>query len=172
MKNEISALMDGELDQDAAQTALTMLKQNKELRDAWFDYHLIGDVMRHTGIVSYDLDERLKDRLAQEPVILAPRRPLLTKTKITAWSVAASLAAVAMVAWVVLQTNTDKPKENIAANPQSNSAVMLANLPRYPLNSKVNEYLLAHQEFSPRTTIQGVAPYIRTVSNGGEETSR
>ena len=172
MKHDISALMDGELDRDAAKATLTMLKQHQELREAWFDYHLIGDVMRQAGIVSYDFGKRFKDKLAVEPVILAPRRLLLIKTKIAALSIAASLAAVAMVAWVVLQNYTDKAKENIAATPQSNAAAMLASLPRYPINSNVNEYLLAHQEFSPSTTIQGVAPYVRTVSDGGEETNR
>lgn len=172
MKRDISALMDGELDRDAAKTALTMLKQHRELRDAWFDYHLIGDVMRQTAIVSYDFGNRFKEKLAVEPVILAPRRLLLVKTKITALSIAASLAAVAMVAWVVLQNYTDKTKENIATAPQPNAAATLASLPRYPFNSNVNEYLLAHQEFSPSTTIQGVAPYIRTVSDGGEEINR
>jgi len=28
----------------------------------------------------------------------------------------------------------------------------------------MNEYLMAHQGFSPSTAIQGLAPYIRTVS--------
>jgi hypothetical protein len=28
----------------------------------------------------------------------------------------------------------------------------------------MNEYFLAHQGFSPSTAIQGLAPYIRTVS--------
>jgi hypothetical protein len=28
----------------------------------------------------------------------------------------------------------------------------------------MNEYLIAHQEFSPSTAIQGLAPYIRGVS--------
>ena len=172
MKHDISALMDGELDRDAAKAALTILKQHKELRDAWFDYHLIGDVMRQTGIVSYNFGKRFKEKLAVEPVIVAPRRPVMLKVKIAALSVAASLAAVAMVAWVVLQNNADKTKENIAATPQSNAAAMLASLPRYPLNSNVNEYLLAHQEFSPSTTIQGVAPYIRTVSDEARESGR
>lgn len=172
MKHDISALMDGELDQYDAKTAIVRLKQHEDLRDAWFDYHLIGDVMRQTGLVSAEFGKRLKDKLALEPVILAPRRPVLLKVKIAALSVAASLAAVAMVAWVVLQNNTDNAKQNLAATQQSNAAAMLASLPRYPLNSNVNEYLLAHQEFSPSTAIQGVAPYVRTVSDEAKEASR
>ena len=171
MKQDISALMDGELDQVAAKGVLALLKRDKELRRAWFDYHLIGDVMRQTGIVSYNFSERFKEKLALEPVVLAPRRPMLIKTKIAAWSVAASVSAVTIVVWAVLQNNPDKAKDHIASTPQSNAAATLASLPRYPFNSTVNEYLLAHQEFSPSTTMQGVAPYIRTVSDG-EDASR
>jgi len=169
MKHDISAFMDGELDEDAAKAVLAALKRDKGLRDAWFDYHLIGDLMRQTGIVSYNFSERFKEQLALEPVILAPRRPMLIRTKVAALSAAASLA---VVVWVVLQNHPDTAKDKIAATPQSNAAAMLASLPRYPFNSTVNEYLLAHQEFSPSTTMQGVAPYIRTVSDGGEEASR
>jgi sigma-E factor negative regulatory protein RseA len=31
-------------------------------------------------------------------------------------------------------------------------------------DGRMNEYLLAHQGFSPSTAIQGLAPYIRSVS--------
>ncbi|MGH8750294.1 MAG: hypothetical protein ACREUV_01160, partial [Burkholderiales bacterium] len=96
---------------------------------------------------------------------------LTQKVKYAALSVAASLAAIAMVGWVVLQNYTDKPTENLAAR-QSSAQAMLASLPKYPLNSNVNEYLLAHQEFSPSTTMQGVASYVRTVSGEGGEASR
>jgi len=172
MKQDISALMDGELDDNAAKAVLTELKRNNELRDAWFDYHLIRDVIGQTGIISCNISERFEQKLAGEPVIFTPRRPMLIQTKIAAFSVAASVAAIAMVVWVVLQSSADKAKENVAATPQSKAAAMLASLPRYPFNSTFHEYLLAHQEFSPSTTMQGVAPYIRTVSDGGEEASR
>ena len=38
-------------------------------------------------------------------------------------------------------------------------------LQRVPLPNAADDYLLAHQGYSPRLTLQGVAPYIRTVSD-------
>jgi sigma-E factor negative regulatory protein RseA len=38
--------------------------------------------------------------------------------------------------------------------------------------ARVNEYLMAHQEYSPSTTLQGVAPYVRTVSAVHEQSTR
>ncbi|HMJ49422.1 MAG TPA: sigma-E factor negative regulatory protein [Burkholderiales bacterium] len=172
MKQDLSAFMDGELDPDAAKAVLAELKRNSELRGAWIDYHLIRDVLGQSGMASHDISERFKERLAGEPVVFSPRKRIVINTKIAALSAAASLAAVALVVWVVLQGNADKTNDKMAATPQPNSAAMLASLPRYPFSSTFHEYLLAHQEFSPSTTMQGVAPYIRTVSDGGEEASR
>jgi hypothetical protein len=35
-----------------------------------------------------------------------------------------------------------------------------------------NDYLLAHQGYSPRISLQGMAPYVRTVSSDGRGTGR
>lgn len=172
MKQEISGLMDGELDQDAAKAVIARLKHEEELKNTWSDYHLIGDALRQNATLLPGFIERLSEKLGQEPAILAPRRTKIQKIKLAALSIAASLAAVAMVGWVVLQNYTETPKENLAATQPTSAQAMLASLPRYPFNSNVNEYLLAHQEFSPITTMQGVASYARTVSDEGKEASR
>jgi len=36
------------------------------------------------------------------------------------------------------------------------------------LTSSANDYLLAHQGFSPRVSLQGMVPYVRTVAERGE----
>jgi hypothetical protein len=41
-----------------------------------------------------------------------------------------------------------------------------------PLPSATNDYLLAHQGFSPRVSLQGMAPYVRTVAEHPGETSK
>jgi hypothetical protein len=41
-----------------------------------------------------------------------------------------------------------------------------------PLPSGTNDYLLAHQGFSPRVSLQGMAPYVRTVSEQAVEPRR
>jgi hypothetical protein len=41
-----------------------------------------------------------------------------------------------------------------------------------PLPSATNDYLLAHQGFSPRASLQGMAPYVRTVSDQFQETTK
>jgi hypothetical protein len=41
----------------------------------------------------------------------------------------------------------------------------VAEPPRVPLTSAAQDYLMAHQAYSPRTSLQGVAPYVRSVSD-------
>jgi hypothetical protein len=47
--------------------------------------------------------------------------------------------------------------------------------PSVPIQFSAREfdaYLMAHQEFSPSNTLQGLAPYVRTVTSGAVETGR
>jgi sigma-E factor negative regulatory protein RseA len=82
-------------------------------------------------------------------------------------SAAASITAVAVVLTLVLADNPLQPQPQIAAVTKPDSVVQAVTLPQpVPASSqrRVNEYLMAHQEFSPSTALQGVAPYVRTVS--------
>jgi sigma-E factor negative regulatory protein RseA len=77
-----------------------------------------------------------------------------------ALSAAASVGGVALVAWLALVNNPFQPQQNLAQNqPPTPVQVVVA-----PANGAVNDYLLAHQQFSPSTAMQGVASYVRTVS--------
>jgi len=81
-------------------------------------------------------------------------------------SAAASLSAVALVGWVAFLNNPLAPQPEMIAAPASTAPaatpqIQLANVPS---DGAMSEYLIAHQEFSPSTSIQGVVPYIRTVS--------
>lgn len=173
---KISALMDGELDDRQAQQEFARLRQHGELRRQWDTFHLIGDALRGERLLLTDIAKSLAERLAQEPTVLAPQRGLRRKVTTYALSAAASLAAVAVVGWVAMSTHTAPvPREEIASAPAAQTAqvalpapvpVVVAPPPlaSVPDEGRMSEYLLAHQGFSPSTAIQGVAPYIRSVS--------
>lgn len=192
---KVSALMDGELGDDEAERELTRLKQDGEsgdLRYCWDTYHMIGDVLRGHGPLSPSFSRRISQRLAEEATILAPRRQRVSRKIYTyAISAAASVAGVALVAWVAMSTGSSlvspvqpelakAPAADSTTAPVSASAVVVeAQIPSsapvvasvsdpeasVPSDGQSTEYLLAHQGISPSTAIQGVAPYIRTVSN-------
>lgn len=169
--DKISALMDGELDEPQARQEYARLRQNGELRQIWDTFHVIGDALRGERLLLTDVAGVLSKRLAEEPTVLAPQRGA---RKVTTYvlSAAASLAAVALVSWVALSPQSAPvPREDVAgvrppvilpatiAPPVAVTPVVSV-----PDEGRRNEYLLAHQGFSPSTAIQGVAPYIRSVS--------
>ena len=105
MKDQISALMDDELAMDAAEHLITSVKAGGESAECWAVYHLIGDVMRGSPIFKADFHLRFMQALEAEPTALAPRgitKKFFVRTP-KAWPVAASVAAMAFVGWVVLQ---------------------------------------------------------------------
>jgi sigma-E factor negative regulatory protein RseA len=161
MKDRLSALVDGELDDKSAAEVLHTLASDREAVDTWRTYQLISDAMRQNRLLSDGFTARVSTRLAAEPTVLAPRAavPILQRDsrRWMALSAAASLAAVVLVGWLAFapQTQVQPVAQAPAAEPKPNIV---------PLPSQANDYLLAHQGFSPRNSLQGMAPYVRTVS--------
>ena len=174
--DRISAFMDGESRQAETQQAILRLKQSDECCDTWKTFHLIGDIMRGDPPLRDDFMARFHARMEQEPTQLAPRMTW-RKSAYHALSAAASVAAVAVVLTVVLADNPLKPQALIAAAPKIDAPTVAQGVmqPR-PVaaanQGKINEYLMAHQEFSPSTALQGVAPYVRTVAETHDGSAR
>lgn len=166
MNERVSVLMDGELDDKSAAAAIQSLANEREARDAWRTYHMIGDLMRGSAPLSDDFSARIAWKLAGQPTVLAPGRIKPQPRRwFTASAVAASFAAVALVGWLAFA-----PQPLVAPAPlaelKPEAPVMV------PMPTAANDYLLAHQGFSPRVSLQGMAPYVRTVSEQTVEPRR
>jgi sigma-E factor negative regulatory protein RseA len=159
VKESISALMDGELDAQAADNAIDALRSDGEALDSWRTYHLISDAMRDTRLLSAGFTARVAGRLAKEPTVIAPANLRRAPVKRVALAAAASVAGVGLVGWLAFAPQPQTP--SIA---QSQQPPITAAVSTIPLPSATNDYLLAHQGFSPRVFLQGMAPYVRTVA--------
>ena len=163
--------MDGELDDADAGPVIEAVQRNAAAGEAWRTYHLIRDAMTDTRVLSPGFGERMARRLADEPTVLAPvrRAAASSVTEPRRWIpvAAAASAAFALVGWLAFAPQT-------ALGPQVAQApapVPVVQAPREeaksaiaPIPVSANDYLLAHQGFSPRMSLQGMAPYVRTVS--------
>ncbi|HNK20223.1 MAG TPA: sigma-E factor negative regulatory protein, partial [Piscinibacter sp.] len=74
----LSALVDGEAADDDVKQACVDWRGDAKARQSWHAYQLIGDVLRSDDLASAaGRDEaflrRLRARLADEPVVLAPQ---------------------------------------------------------------------------------------------------
>jgi sigma-E factor negative regulatory protein RseA len=173
----ISQLMDGELGAESARGELNRLRQDQALRERWDTFHLIGDTLRGERTVLPGFGDRFAQRLTQEPTVLAPKRRPVKTLATYAMSAAASLAAVAWVGWFALGTApmvapvvAPPPPAAVAQQPAAPALVAepapapKVQLASEPYDGTLNEYLMAHTGFSPSTTLQGVASYIRSVA--------
>jgi sigma-E factor negative regulatory protein RseA len=159
---KISQLMDGELGRRETKTTIELLESDQALAQSWETYHLIGDSLRRETELPLDFTRRLHERLGQEPTLIAPHMRLSHRVVRYTLPLAAGVAGVTLVIWLAL------PLQQAA---QPGSAALTLNQPRsgprLPLESNrgaVNDYLTAHQEFSPSTAMQGLASYVRTVA--------
>lgn len=164
MNENISRLMDGELDEAEFERCCAQLKSGDAIQ-TWMCYHVIGDHLRGTvagRAGSTAFVGRVSAALAAEPTVLAPppARPRTAQPAMFAWAVAATLAAVTVVGWTAFSM-VDVPPTGIAKAREA--ATVRAAQVRVPAADLPNEYLLAHQEYSP-LALQGGAPYLRSAS--------
>ena len=158
MKEHISALMDGELFDDEAEPLFGKLKRDSVAHEEWLQYHLISDALRQPDHVHADISATLRERLEAEPTVLAPHRRTSQKVRWFALSAAASVMALAIVAWLSVQVSPQAAPQ-IAMQQSGNVNIR-------PGSMNMDDYLMAHQEYSPSASMEGMAPYIRTVASG------
>lgn len=180
MKARISALIDSEAEAaELSDSLAAALRDDEEAREAWRMYHLISDAISGTGVLSPGFSARVARRLNEEPALKSPVRAgsAATHPAVTwlghfahryVYPAAVSIAAVAFVGWLGFLPpdfiQSIQPPAQVAALPvpakKPESPVI-----RIPPPEAAHEYLLAHQGFSPRNELQGVAPYVRTVAD-------
>lgn len=160
MKNELSALLDGETDADGAHPILKTLARDRELRRTWNEYQLMGGALRSEPHLHVDLVARVMDEVRREPVVLAPtRRPAVSSRPLVA--LAASVSGVAVVGWLAFSPvmETSSPGIVAAAPIQPSAAIQAVSVAR-----GMEEYLVAHQTHASNLQLQGGSRHIRTVS--------
>lgn len=168
MTKELSALLDGEIEQHETPAMWLALKADPQVRETWSNYQLIGDALRGETNLSADIVSRVMIRLADEPVVFAPRpnkQPLSWYR--SALAMAASLAGVAVVGWLALAQQLPSNSQTTVARlaPRPQSATVAKSQTTSP---SMQEYLLAHQANAPGLYLQGGAQHIRTVSAEGK----
>ena len=159
MNEQISRLMDGEIDATELDAVCATLKGDAAMA-TWNCYHTIGDALRSETGVTRNIGLAISQRLAQEPAIVAARRPRATAPATWAWAVAASVAAVTVVGWTTYSL-VDSVPAGFAKAREAGTMTAAQMRPRTVLPP---DYLLAHQEYAPANALSGVGPYLRDVA--------
>jgi sigma-E factor negative regulatory protein RseA len=173
--------MDDELEPTTLQASLDNLTSDRELRALWDRYHLIGDALRGEPLDRnvQGVADRVRDRLVEEPAVLVPSRRLLPRRWVLPAAGSALAASVALLALLagpgLFGTTGEAPSFEASGGFQvaeRASARRLYgdrdgtywNLQRPEVESKLNSYLVNHQEYSPSAGMKGMLPYASFVS--------
>jgi sigma-E factor negative regulatory protein RseA len=181
----LSALVDNEISEDEISMEINKLSRNSVIRDTWSRYHLIGDAMRgETGsLYNSGLAEAISKQLENEPVVLVPaaiKRPgKIRKRSYAGMAVAASLAAVAVVMapQMINPEGSERQQPSLATKqrPDTQTLYVAEDGTRWELlkkpevESRLNAYLVNHQERSPSSNIKGIMPFANFVSYDGNK---
>lgn len=181
----LSALVDDELPRGEISGEIQKLCNSEQGRATWSRYHLIGDAMRREigSVYTPSLAQEISRRLQDEPVVLAPnalKKPQAISRK--TWgglAIAASVAALAVVMTpqLISPDSGEAPQQVAAAKPipQNNTLYVAQDGTRWELlkkpavESRLNAYLVNHQELSPSSNIKGIMPYATFVSYDGSQ---
>lgn len=192
-REQLSALMDGELDGEAWDGTLNYAAA-EEGQACWQLYHLVGDVLRSPELAqapSPAFMARLRDELAKEappaaaglrtaeahPVVVAPALAEAANASVFRWKMVAgvaSLAAVAAIGWTSLEAlQGPGPGAQMALSSGTSAgaagapvvAVADAESQQVMLRDpRLDELLAAHKQFGSTSALQMPAGFLRNAT--------
>jgi len=191
---DLSALVDGEIDANAAARLAGQWRDDAALRSRWHAYHLIGDVLRSDDLAQANRDAALwaavHERIAQEPVVLAPEVKTAAARVPRRWMASAAVAAgFVAVAGALVVTGTPGGRESapaqIARAPESIAPVaQVAQVAAAPASTvigsnderaaaansavirdaRLERYLAAHQQFGGSSALGVPSGFLRSAT--------
>jgi len=184
IREQMSALLDSELAPHEMTGTLKQLSADDTLRQTWDRYHLIGDVMRGEGVrpSALGVADAVRERLAQEPAILAMPKPAVAAASERPWlrplAGAAIAASVAVLAILTVPKFTEQglPEQQpiqVASVPVTTMSTpsyatrvssRWKNLAQPKVESKLNSYLVDHSEYASLGGMGDLLPYTTFVS--------
>ena len=174
IREQMSALLDGELPLAEQRLLLERLGRDAGLRARLSRYQLISDAVHQTLPPHIDLGlaDRVMAALDTQPAHHPSAAAWAARAAkpLAGLAVAASVAVVAVLA--VQQVRAPAPGApalQVATNPPVPAAVVpagtdtrLAGTPQ-PGNGRLNEYLVNHSEYAASGGMPGISPYARIV---------
>ena len=167
MNEKLSALMDGELDQEQARTVIKSLGSDDLSRQHWDLYHVIGEALRGddtgragSGAASHQRStDAIFAALAAEPTVLAPlmiKRMVEKRTRI-ALAMAASVITISAIGVVAVQQQNGQVATVQLVQQVAPQPVALSKLAPHATEVRVNDYLVVHRQFSNPAAFQPAA---------------
>jgi hypothetical protein len=164
---DLSSLVDNELDAGRSRFLVQRLENDQELADRWERYHLAGDCLRRRDLLlaANDLGDRVARALAQEP---APGRP--STGLVNRWTGGIALAAsVALAVSLVFTAPTPEAPVGPVATVGSERPVDAA--ASVISDAEFEAYMIRHNNALRQNGLEGFAPFVDLVTSAGAESA-
>ena len=180
IREQISALLDGELPEAEQRLLLERLERDPALRAHWSRYQLISDAVHQTlpPQVDMGLADRVMAALDAQPAHHQNTGGWTARAlkPLAGLAVAASVAVVAVLAVQQSRTPVVAPGTAlVAANPPApalpataGADAALADARQIQPANRLNEYLVNHSEYAASGGMPGMSPYARIVGYAQE----
>src|SRR3972149_1455278 len=125
---EISMLMDDELDEHSRTRIIRKLAGSDEMKSCWEHYHLISEALRKNlpDYINPDFANRISNILLEEPAHrisqTTPATSISRNRMITSFSIAASLAVAAVAGLFQLNRHNETPDQQLVTAQETGNA--------------------------------------------------
>ena len=180
--SQLSAMVDGELPDAEMNLALRRLSRDNDTQGRWERYHLISDAVQGHLPAVFDAGfaTRLREAIDREPLPQPTVRSLPAWYKpVTGFALAASVVLTALFGLQLTQpdaallpdsnsplaastSSASRPVQAVSLNPPAAEA-------SEPTEARLNSYLVNHNGYASRNSVNGMLPYVRMV---GYQTNR
>ena len=179
--SQLSALVDGELEDREVELVLRRLLRDAEPRGQWARYHLISEALQGHLPDAFDAGfaGRIRQAIDAEPALKPALGALPTWYKpITGFGLAASVVLVALFGLKLTQEPAPGPALASVSSPtQGASKIPAAFISRVSSDrppsdnsnalaeSRLNNYWVNHNNYASFNTVNGMLPYVRMVGH-------
>lgn len=172
IKEQLSALVDGELPDSERELLLRRMETDEDLRKTWRRYNLVHDVL-HRNLpqhVDSGFTDRVMTAIADEDLVAPPLAVHVRKflRPLAGLAIAASVAALAIIGIQNFGVTTSDSDISIATGSKPDSGFRQVSGTRWDtkqpgVDARLNGYLVNHNEYSSATSLQGILQYRRIV---------
>jgi sigma-E factor negative regulatory protein RseA len=175
MKEQVSALLDGELASPERAAVFDAMKADDAIRKDWRAYCLVSDALRGECGPGRDISAAVMAALDHEPTVISGFSPNRAEARNDSWwsramPMAAAVLGVAVVAWAGLglkPADLVSPAEVAQLAPKVRHGQATSPAPSDVETNRA--YLLAHNGYAGAQTMPGVGYYMRTVAESSTE---
>ena len=164
---QLSALVDGECETAELPLLLRRLTRDRDLKDCWQRYHLISDAIKNNipEVIDADFAMRVSKAVEADNSLQTNSSHCLPSwyKPVAGFGLAASVAVVVLIGLRLGQQSEHTNPSTLAVATPSERRTTEQTVNDSGVQSRLNSYLVNHNEYASMNSVHGMLPYVRMV---------